>query len=140
MPDRNLPPRWRTTLRLLRALVYVAVTYAGLAALLWTPRTIAGALGVSITYSWAVLAIAGAGLALVGLIRDAYRLEWVAVWFAAAGTSAYAVTVWSLVATEAATRQTQAAVCTGLTLALLVRAAELSAHAAKLRADHARKA
>ena len=139
MPDRSLPPRWRTALRVLRALVYAAVAYAGIAALIWTPRTIAGALGAGVTYSWAVLAIAGAGVALVGLIRDAYRLEWVAVWFAAAGTSTYTLTVWSLVITEAPTRQTQAAICTGLTLALLVRAVELSAHAAKLRAEHLRR-
>ena len=139
MPDRDLPPPWRMTLRVLRAVLYLCVLYAGVAALVWTPRTIEGVIGSGATYLWAGLAIAGAGGSLAGVLLDRYRVEWIAVWWAAAGVTAYAITVWTLAATETITRQTQASVCTGLLVALLYRAAELTAHAAKLRRAHHRR-
>lgn len=138
MPDRFIPPRWRTVLRVIRATLYTLVAGAGIAATVLTPTTIAGTIGEPLMYWWASLATVGALTALWGVIADRYRIEWVASWPATGGTLVYAATVWGLVAQGESTRSTQAFIVTALTVALAYRGVELAAHAAKLRADHHR--
>ena len=139
MPDRFIPPKWRTALRTMRAALYVLVIGAGLAGLFLTPVTIAGTIGEPLMYWWATMSAAGALAALGGVILDRYRVEWVATWPATGGMLVYAITVWALVASGESTRATQAFAVSALTVALAYRGFELAAHAAKLRADHRRK-
>ena len=138
MPFRDLP-RWaRTALRTLLSVAYLSAGYAALAAVVWTPQTIEGALGAVLTYGWATVGLVGAAVALLGVALDRYRVEWAAVWWVAAGLSVYTLTVWALVA-QTPTRQTQAAALTTLCVLLVYRAVELTAHAAKLRHRHLRE-
>src|SRR5690606_41720386 len=59
----RLPPR--STLfpytTLFRSVAYIFVLFAGLSTLFYTPRTIEGSVGTTITFTWAVLGIIGGG-------------------------------------------------------------------------------
>ncbi len=136
MPDRFIPPRWRIVLRTTRAVLYLLVLAAGVAGVVWQPRTIAGTIGEPLTYWWAILAATGSIIALAGVVADRWHLESVAVWPAAGGMIGYAVSLWGIVATGEQTRVTQACVVSALVVALAYRGLELAAHAAKLRAHH----
>lgn len=136
MIHRNQPGRYPLVLRLLMACMYVWALYSGVAGLVWTPTTIEGFAGSVLTVVWAGLTILASVWALAGVVMNRYRWEWAAVWWVTAGVSVYVTTVWLLVFVAGTpTRQSQAAALTALVAMLLYRATELSAHAAKLRAQ-----
>lgn len=140
MPDRFIPKRWRLLLQAARAATYLGVAAMGITGLVWQPTTIAAAIGQPLTYWWTGLSTVGALVAMIGVLVDRYRIEWVAIWPAIGGTVAYAATVWGIVAEGQPTRSAQACAITTLTLALIVRAIHLAAHAAQLREEHRREA
>lgn len=133
MSFRHLPPREARRLRGILALAYSATTWAGLAALIWTPRTIQGAIGLAITYGWATLAITGGATGIWAVTRDRWRIERWSAPLAAGGAFTYAVAVWSLVITETSGRAAQAAWVTVVALMLTYRALEVWAVASRDR-------
>jgi hypothetical protein len=139
VPERHLPPKWRHSLRVSRGAMYIALVFAGAFGVMLTPLSISGAIGEPLSQWWAFLLGTGAVGALIGVGLDRYRVEWIALWPAIGGGSIYAITIWSFVASGEGGRATQASVVTAMVLALLFRALELGAHAAKLRADHENK-
>lgn len=137
MPDDDLSPRARITLRVLRALMYLASGASGVLALIWTPTLARGEPSWA-GWLWAPLVIMSSAVALAGVVMDRYRVEWIAIWWVCLGV---------LIATllEIASAQYApwlrdgAALDVALVGALLYRTAELSAHASKLRHAHLRE-
>jgi hypothetical protein len=136
MPFRDLPAPYPTRLRVTLAACWAALVSGGVGAFFFTPRTIEGTIGSTLTYTWASLVLVGAVAALLGVAFNRYRIEWVATWFVSSGLVAYVGTVWWLVGAETLTRWTQASMVTALLGFVMFRAEELAAHAAKLRATH----
>lgn len=136
MPDQYLQDGWRLATRVARGASYGALVVAGAFGLMFQPYTISHVLGAPLTLWWSSLVFVGAAIALTGIIINNYRLEWLALWPVIGGSIIYASTVWFLTLTEEPGRSTQAGFISGLTFLLVVRAFELAAHAAKLRAEH----
>lgn len=123
----------QTLERSIRVAQYGVIVLAGVAALIFTPRTIEGALGEGLTLAWSIVAVVGGILAALGAAADRYRVELAAVWLTAGGVSAYAVTIWGLTLAETPTRSTQALMVTALVLSLWLRGATLGRRAARAR-------
>ena len=136
MSFRHLPPRDARRLRGVLALGYAATAWAGLSALVWTPTTISGAVGVLMTYAWATLALAGGAIGIWAVTRDQWRIERWSAPLAAGGAVTYAVAVWSLVITETSGRAAQASWITVVALLLVYRVLEVWAVASRDRASH----
>lgn len=136
MSFRHLPPREARRLRGVLALAYVATTWAGLSALIWTPTTITGALGLTVTYAWGTLAVLGGAVGIWAVARDQWRIERWSAPLAAGGAVTYAVAVWSLVFTETSGRAAQASWITVVALLLIYRVLEVWAVASRDRATH----
>lgn len=136
MSFHHLPPKYGRILRGILAVSYGFAAYAGFTALVWTPVTVAKAMGPIITTAWPMIAIVGALIALVAVIRDSWRTERWATPIAAGALASYVATAWLLAASETLTRQTQASVVTLAVLYLIYRTVELAAKAAKDRVRH----
>lgn len=134
MPDRDIPPRWRRLLRIMRAVLYTCVICAGVGGLIWRPTTIAGTIGEPLTVWWTMLAATGGLAALTGVVSGRWQVEALATWVAVGGLIGYAIAVWGIVSQGSPTRLAQAFVVTGLTVAVAEQGVRLAAHAAKLRA------
>lgn len=136
MSFRHLPPAQGRRLRGILALAYAATAWAGIAALIWTPTTIAGAIGVLVTYAWAALAVLGGSVGIWAVARDQWRTERWSAPLAAGGAVTYAVAVWSLVITETSGRAAQASWITAVALLLVYRVLEVWAVASRDRTTH----
>jgi len=136
MPFRDLPAPYPGRLRTILALCWAWLMSAGVGAFLFTPRTIEGTLGTTLTYAVASLVFAGSVAAFLGVVTNRYRIEWVATWAVGSGLVAYVATVWWLVGAETLSRWTQASAVSALLFFVMFRAEELAAHAERLRATH----
>ena len=136
MMFRYTPKVYRRALRILNFLAYLFVLYAGVSALVWTPTTVAGAMGSLSTKVWPVVTIFGAVGAIVGVVRGEWRVERWTVPIATGGLASYVITTWVLVATSTVTRQTQASVVTIALIMLINQSVRLFAQAAADRAEH----
>lgn len=122
--------------RLLRAslsVAYIFVLFAGMSTLLFTPRTIEGSIGTTITFLWASLGIIGGGAGLWGVIKNQWRVEYWAAPLASSSVFCYGIAVWSLALSETVTRLTQANFIGATVLLLVYRSLELAAQAHKDR-------
>lgn len=125
MPSRHLPPRHRGALRLILTVAYASALGAGLALWIFTPRTIAGALGTVLTSGAATMLILGAIPCLYAVARDRWRIERWATWLIIGGAASYLLTVWTLVVTETTGRLAQAWFITALLALIVYRAVEV---------------
>lgn len=132
----GLPPRERRAVQTALIAGWVSATGAGIsAALNPTSVTLLEMGPVIAAIMGGVLALA-ALVAITGIVRQRYRLEWVAAWMAAAGFVPYSITIWSLTVTINVSWLTAAFIST-IALAFFVsRAVMCAAHAAKLRTVH----
>lgn len=133
MPSRHLPVHHRRALRVLLAAAYHFALVGGVAMLLFTPRTIAGALGSVLTYGAACMLIAGAIPCLYAVALDKWRIERWATWLIIGGAGSYLLTIWTLVVTETTGRLAQACLVTVLLALLLYRAVEVDGTARQYR-------
>lgn len=137
MPFRDVPPRQRFRLRLALGVVYALGVAAGIWTVIWTPPSLGDTAGHVVTYGWAALLGGNSLAALLGVVLDRYRVEWLACWFAGLGAAIYVGVMWYL--TIFATPMARGAHSLMSTIALMFfvyRALELSAHAEKLREQH----
>ena len=116
-------PHWaEVTVRTLRVLMYSMSVLTGVAAILFTPRSMTPAAWFIIT---AMLIF---GLAcLVGTLIQHYVIEWVSLFFLTAGLSLYVVSVW-FTAFSAPTRIAGSAVLSMLIFALSIRLVDLTVY------------
>lgn len=133
MPSRHLPPGHRLVLRVLLAVAYTAALAAGVALWIFTPRTIAGALGSVLTSGAATMLILGAIPCLYAVARDLWRIERWATWLIIGGAGSYLLTVWTLVVTETTGRLAQACFITALLALIGYRAVEVDGTARQYR-------
>lgn len=133
MPSRHLPSKHRAALRVLLAIAYTGALAAGIALWVFTPSTIAGALGSVLTSGAATLLILGALPCLYAVARDRFRIERWATWLILGGAGSYLLTVWTLVLTETIGRLTQACFLTMLIALIGYRAVEVDGTARKYR-------
>lgn len=138
MTFSHLPPLHAIAQRAVFAAAYACTALAGAAALVFTPTTIAGTLGLWVTYVWAALAIVGGPVGLLAVATGRWRLELWAAPLATGGAAGYAIGVWSLVNGETVTRLTQASWITVLVLLLLARVIHVRAVASEQRRRHDR--
>lgn len=118
--------------RLLRtalSVAYIFVLFAGLSTLFYTPRTIEGSVGTTITFTWAMLGIIGGGAGLWGVIKNQWRVEYWAAPLASSSVFCYGIAVWSLTLSETVTRLTQANFIGATVLLLVYRSLEIAAQA-----------
>lgn len=138
MSFRHLPPAHAIAQRAVFAAAYACTTLAGIAALVFTPTTIAGTLGIWVTYVWAILAVIGGPVGLIAVATNLWRIELWSAPLALGGAAGYAIGVWSLVSGETITRLTQASWITVLVLLLLARVIHVWAIASEQRRRHDR--
>lgn len=136
MSFRHLPPKYARRLRGILAVAYAFAAYAGVSALVWTPVTISGSIGMSLTYLWGLMALAGGLAGVYGVSRNQWRIERWSAPLAAGGLGVYALTVWTLTITETTGRLAQASVATFAFLMLVYRATEVDARAKADREEH----
>lgn len=134
MPDRDLSRRARIMLRVLRAAMYLAAGTAGVLALIWMPTLARGEPSWAV-WMWAPLAVVSSAVALVGVVRDSFRVELVAIWWVTLAV-ALATLLEIASAQYIPVLRDSAALDVALVGALLYRTTELSAHAAKQRAAY----
>lgn len=133
MPEKLLPIRYQHRKKALLVLLYLATAYAGFSALIWTPVTISGSRSMGFTLAWASLMLLTSLTAIYGVVRtNKAVVEHVSVWFMGISILGYITTVWLLVA-DTPSRQTQAALCTGLLIALVNRAFDLAVATSRQR-------
>ena len=135
MPENNLPFKFQRRKKMLLVLLYLATAYAGFSALVWTPVTISSPTSMGFTLTWASVLVVMSITAIFGVIRrNTAFIEQVSVWFLSVGILGYITTVWNLVA-DTPTRQAQAALCTGLLIALVNRAFDIAVVASRQRSS-----
>jgi hypothetical protein len=128
MPDRGLPQWARRTLRVLRVVLYALLALAGLAAIIWSPVTIASSAGLALTRTLGAVALAASLVCLVSQLLYRWIWEWLAVWWIGAAIGLYAMTVWAL-AVDNSGRTLQAALVSAASVMLLIRGVDLGAFA-----------
>lgn len=136
MPDGHMPPAQRGMIRVMRALIYLLLLLAGVSGALLLPKAAVGTLGAPLTYWWATLLALGSLASITGVAFGRYRIEWLATWPTIGGSMIYALSIWSVVLEGTPGYVTQALLVSALTLAIVARSVELSAHAAVLRKEH----
>ena len=78
--------------------VYSLSIILGLLTVLFPAPSIEGVIGLSLTYLYGGLILAGAIGALVGVIIKNYRIEMYWIWLVAGGFACYAIALWGLFA------------------------------------------
>lgn len=91
MPDSNWPPRQRLAGRAALGAAYGLGGAAGLSALREPRHVVEDALGTSLGYGLASLALVGGAIAVIAVVAHKWHAEFVAVWFVAAAYGGYAV-------------------------------------------------
>lgn len=135
MPENRPPFKFQRRKKLLLVLLYLATAYAGVSALVWTPVTISSPTSVGFTLAWASVLVVMSVTAIFGVIRrNTAVVEQVSVWFLSIGVLGYITTLWLLVG-GTPTRQAQAALCTGLLIALVNRAFDIGVVASRQRSS-----
>lgn len=135
MPENRLPFKFQRRKKLLLVLLYLATAYAGVSALVWTPVTISSPTSLGFTLAWASVLVVMSVTAIFGVIRrNTAVVEQVSVWFLSIGVLGYITTLWLLVG-GTPTRQAQAALCTGLLIALVNRAFDIGVVASRQRSS-----
>lgn len=129
----DLPSLMKWANRLALAGAWSAGSYAGIAALTYSPVTISEAQPDWWLPTWATLMLAGCLGALFAVVSGRNRVEEVSSWVASAGAFAYVSTVWSLVLDGAVTRSTQASFITMAFFFILSRALTAWAHNYRVR-------
>lgn len=97
MPNSTVP--LLVSRRLLTALIawcYVWGTVAGIAVLVYPPRTYIGS-DLIITIVWGTLLLAACAVAVLGVVVRRYVLEWAACYAMAVGIALYAYLSWAAV-------------------------------------------
>lgn len=131
-----LPRKYQILVRVSLSVAWVFVALGGVGTVFFSPLTIASEMGLRVMYALGGMSVIAAMSAMFGVAAGYYRVEWSAAWFAAAGFSAYAITLWWLVFTGETTRLTQASIVSAAIMFMVTRALFCAAHAAKLRALH----
>lgn len=132
----GLPPREKRAVKATLIAGWLSAAGAGISATVDpTSRTLAEMGPLAAMVMGVLLSIAAVG-ALVGVVSDRYRLEWVSAWIAAAGFAPYAITIWSLTVTINANWLTASFISTVALSFFVSRAFLCAAHAAKLRVVH----
>lgn len=132
----SLSRRDQMAVRSTLTVAWLLAAGGGMSAIAFSPNTIVSELGTIITTIWAVTVTVASVVALLGVVFDRYRLEWVSSWFAFMGLMPYVATIWWIVTTGELTRLTQAFMMTSLLVFMILRAEFCAAHAAKLRTMH----
>ena len=131
-----LPPAWRWRMKATLSLAWGLISGGGIAAICAAPNSVVREWGpIPLGIGALVLVIAGV-LAILGLVLNRYRWEWLAAWLAGIIFSPYVVTIWYLEFTSPANRLTAAFFNTALLVCILSRSFSCAAHAAKLREMH----
>lgn len=120
--------KYALLLRVVLTTAYLFVLVAGLAALFNPPVTISGALTVTVTRFWGLLALLGGLGGAWGAVTDKWRLEFMAAPLASAGVMCYAIGVWTVALSDPG-RSAQGGVVMATSLLLLFRTVELFATA-----------
>lgn len=132
----GLPPRERRAVKAALIAGWLAATGAGISATVNPTSTTLTEMGpLAAMIMGLLLSIAAVG-ALIGVISDRYRFEWVSAWIAAAGFVPYAITIWSLTVTININWLTASFIATVALSFFVSRAFLCAAHAAKLRVVH----
>lgn len=105
--------------------IYLNALVMGAAALAWPPTSIAGALGESLTYVWAVLLVVCGAFGAYGVLPGFWWAERVAVRAGVTGAAIYAVVVAYLHATETGNRIPQACAVVIVALVFVGRAYDI---------------
>lgn len=113
--------------RTLRTGSYWMVAVAGIGSLLWTPKTIAAALGGPMVTVWSILLLLGGLLAAVSATLERWLAEIPALPIIITGLGIYLVALWSIALDGEWTRITQTVLITGYAFHLASRWAQLSA-------------
>lgn len=131
-----LPPKWRLSIVTVVSAAWSLLGAGGIAAAFIPPNDILTEWG-PVPPAIGGTILAGASLlAVLGLVRDRYRWEWVASWVAGAALSPYVVTTWWLVVADVPDRLAPAFFSTALLVCVLSRSITCAAHAARLRHDY----
>lgn len=117
--------------RVTRAGAYLLFAAAGLAVLVWPPRSYSGA-ATWLTVAWGILLLGPGVTAAIGVLARRYVWEWVSAWWVASGLAIYACLSWATVA-ESPGNMPRALILTGLTLKLLARAGQMAAEDRRAR-------
>ena len=117
--------------RVTRAGAYLLFAVAGLAVLIWPPRSYSGA-ATWLTVAWGILLLGPGVAAAFGVLARWYVWEWVSAWWIAAGLAIYACLSWATVA-ESLGNAPRALILTGVTLAVIARAGQMAAEDKRAR-------
>jgi len=132
----GLPPRERRAVQASLVAGWLSATGAGVSAALNPTSVTLMSMGPFIAAIMGAMLGVSAVVAVVGVVAQRYRLEWVAAWTAAAGFVPYSITIWSLTITENVSWLTAAFISTVALAFYVSRAVLCAAHAAKLRIVH----
>lgn len=130
------PRKDRVRIRFTLAAAWFFTAVWGAASIFLTPTTVQDELGLHLPNITGAIVLSSSVVAIYGVVRDKYYLEYVAAWFAVGGAFVYVITVWGLVIFSTPTRLQQAAALTSLLFFYLFRVAVNTAHAVKLRTIH----
>lgn len=130
------PTRWRLIMIVVISSAWALLGAGGIAAAFDPPNDMLEEWGpIPPAIGGTVLAMACV-LAILGLIRERYRWEWVASWIAGAALSSYVVTLWWLTFAGVPDYSAKAFFMTALLVCVLSRSAACAAHAARLRHEY----
>lgn len=125
--------RWLLlTERSLRTSAYWMVGVAGLASLVWTPRTIEAELGPVMVSIWACFLLIGGLSAAIASTLERWLIEMPAIPMVLTGLALYLVALWSITIDGEVTRLAQTTLITAYALHLAARWLQLRALAIAL--------
>lgn len=133
----SFPRKDRVAIQVALAAAWFFSSLSGVGGVLLTPVTVKNEVGHVLPLFSSGMVLLAAAIAIYGVIRNRYQLEWVAAWFASSGSFVYISTVWYLVIFDGqSTRLQQAASLTSLLCFYIYRIVACSAHARKQRTIH----
>lgn len=129
-------PLWLHRLLIsLRLVFYAFAAVSGFGALFLTPTSLSSTITSYITKAWGGTVLLFALIAIVGVVLEQYRLEFVALPFIVAGVVIYAFTIWFNVP-ETPSRLAQAGALSALAIVTLIRNIDLLIVHRKLTLQH----
>ncbi len=109
--------------------IYVVTLLVGIAALLFPPRSIEGAVGEGLATLWAAFLILGGGLGMFAVLPGIWWLERVAVLAGGTGAAMYGSIVFTLHLTESGNRLPQSGMILIVLLSFVKRWVSIRRHA-----------
>lgn len=132
----DLSKAWKYLNRGVTSLAWIATGAVGVCVMFVPPETVVSRQGLWVSLTWCVLTVVGAVAGLLGELRGHYWTQLIGSLVASVGISAYALTVWAMVAEGSPTRSAQAFALTALIFFALRQAALCGSQAYRVRQLH----